>query len=234
MNSILKNNNTFRFLCCFTGQWKPIRCLNRYCKDKITEYIFVLYFSECAPKHIIQTVSSKMCSTQIIVLFKNKHTDDSLVRALYRTCTNLKYLYVDYCEKITSTIFTDKPKDLCISCYGCWRTQHPDTVKIPQDVVEIQMWCFQYIYDGGYAKLLEFVSEYYHFVFMSSLKRQEIESLMNSSSFSIQSISCYRYVSIVQIENIDTSNGVKRFEWILNKINDHWLTTRILFLEEVL
>ena len=230
MNFILQNNNTFRLVCTFTGKWKPIRCLNRYCKDKITDYIFVLYFSEYAPKHIIQTLSNKLYSTQIIVLFKNKYTNDSLVSELYRTCTNLKYLYLDYCDKITSNIFINKPQDLQISCYGCWRTQHPDTTKKPEDVVEIQMWCFQYIHDGGYAKMLEFVSEYYHFVFMNSLKRQEVESLMNSSSFSIQSVSCYRYVSIVQIQNIDTSNCVKRFEWILNRINDHWLTTNIMFL----
>ena len=157
----------------------------------------------------------------------------TLVSELYRTCTNLKYLYLDYCDKITSNIFINKPRDVHISCYGCWRTQHPDTTKKPEDVVEIQMWCLQYVHDGGYDKLLEFVSEYHQLVFLNSLKRREMESLIDSSSFSIISTSQYLDASAVQIQNIDRSNCTKRFEWILNKINDQWLTTTIRCLDDV-
>ena len=109
----------------------------------------------------------------------------------------MKYLYLDYCEKISSDIFINKPENIQISIYGCWQTQHPDTVKTPENIVEIQMWCFQSIHDGGYNKILEFVAEYYQYAFLNSLKREEVESIINSSSFSILNTSHFFDVAVV-------------------------------------
>lgn len=188
----------------------------------------MLNFSEHSPKIIVQSLITKLPYVEVLVLFKNKHTDDSLVQNIYTSCKHLKYLYLDYCNNISSDIFLNKPDSLCISLYGCWRTQNPDTHKSPEEIVEIQMWCFQYINDGGYDKLLEFVSEYYQYVFMNSLKRGEMEAITNSSSFSILSSLQHFNNAIVQIESIDNKNRSKKFRWILNKIDDKWFTTYIL------
>ena len=232
METVLRNENSFRLLFTFLERWKSLRCLNSHCNRNITKYILLLKISENSPKIIIQTLINKLPYIEVLILFKNQQTDDSLVQNIYRTCKKLKYLSLDYCNNISSEIFLNKPDILCISMYGCWRIQNPDTHKTPEDIVEIQMWCFQYINDGGYDKLLEFVSEYYQFVFLNSLKRGEMEAITNSSSFSIMSSLQHFNNAIVQIESTDNKNCSKKFRWILNKIDDKWFTTYILGLND--
>ena len=227
MENVFKNNNTFRIVYNFLGRWKSLRCLNTHCKKNIEKYILVLNISENSPQIIIQNLINNLSYIEVLVLFKNKQTDDSLVHKIYSTCKKLKYLYLDYCNNISSDIFQNKPHNLCISVYGCWKTQKPDKNKSPEDVVEIQMWCLQYLHEGGYDKMLEFVSLYYQYVFINTLQRVEMESIMNSSSFSI--LTCFQHFNnaIVQVENFDNTKCSKRFQWVLNRIDEIWYTTNI-------
>ena len=222
MENIVKYSNIFDNIFKYFGKWRILRSINRTYEKYVSKCVDILIFLQDCPKHIIHTVSRKCFNVEMIFLFKSRYTDNDVVQYIYHNCDYLKELCLDYCSNVTTAIYKNKPSNVKLHINGCWRLHSPSENMRPESVVELQMMAFQNIEDGGYEKLLQFVSEKHEYVFMNNLKENDFYSLKNSISYSINVSFMNEHDTLVYVYNKDTC-----FQWILHKYNNCWMTEYI-------
>ena len=227
MENIVKYSNIFNNIFNCFGKWKILRSINKTYETYALKHVDILIFLQDCPKHIIDTVSQKCSNVEAIYLFKSRYTDDEVVQQIYRNCVCLKELCLDYCSNVTTAIYRNKPSHVKLDIHGCWRLHSPSENMRPESVVELQMLAFQNIEDGGYDKLLQFVSEKHEYVFMNNLKENDFYSLINSVSFSMDISFTSEHDTLVYLNNEDRFSNLSCFQWIMHKYDNYWMTEHI-------
>ena len=226
MENIVKYSNIFDNIFKYFGKWRILRSINKTHEKYVLKCIDILIFLQDCPKHIIQTVSRKCFNVEMIYLFKSRYADYDVVQHIYQNCASLKELCLDYCSNVTTGIYRNKPENVKLDTHGCWRLHSPSENMKPESVVELQIIAFQHIEEGGYDKLLQFVSEKHEYVFMNNLKENDFYSLINSMSFSINVNFMNEYDTLIYVYNKDQFSTTC-FQWIMHKYNNCWMTEYI-------
>ena len=224
MHDVFMNSTLLSVILSFIGNWKTIRLMNKKTDKNVTKKINKLIINEKCHKDTIKTLIKRCLNVQIINLCKNDNIDDSVVRIVYESCKNLKFLCLDYCSRITSFVYFIKPTQVFLSIYGCWRIHKPSKSIDPEHIVVIQLKALQFIEEGGYEKVLEFVSDHYHYVFMNHLKEKEFLSLTKSSEFLLFHKDIHNNSCTIEILNIDFNKEEYIFQWCLHRIENMWMT----------
>ena len=138
---------------------------------------------------------------------------DSTITMLY-TATKIRTLHIYYCQNVTKGIYADKPCNVSLNVYGCWKINEPDTSLTPMSVVDFQMNALNHINEAGYEKFLSFVSDNHRLVVLkdfNGLGETVFQEFVSQTRFSKRYLYLTNHNSIVCIRT--PSN--KCYHWLM-------------------
>ena len=228
MLNVFFNDIVFQRILVYNGQWKSMTLINKYAHSKVNFLMKSIWCHTYCPESIMNAFITKCNSLQHMDFTNCEYLTDEVVQFVYAKFKKIQKIIMNYCPNISNQVYQNKPDSTDICVYGCWRINEPDVSNTPYDVVEFQLNALNHIDEGGFDKMLLFVSEPYRLSIFNHFHQYDdtmFRSLISLTHYNIQLLiqSEESQNAMLLVSTLDDLS----FVWVLCKESGLWNTTYI-------